>query len=70
MKDQSSWHPLLKLAKCETKKMSLESYKLRVTMMSALGHFDFLQFGIPRWPPSAVTKYSTEHEIDNISITG
>ena len=30
--------------------------------------FFFLQFGITRWPPFAVTKNITEHENDNISI--
>ena len=30
---------------------------------------NFLQFGIPRWPPFAVTKNSIEHENDNIPIT-
>ena len=29
----------------------------------------FLQFGIPRWPPFAVTNNSAEHENDNILIT-
>ena len=50
-------------------KLSMQSYQLCVTMMFAFGRFDFLQFGIPRWQPSAITNNSTEHEIDNISIT-
>ena len=28
-----------------------------------------LQFGIPRWLPSALTKNSTKYEIDKVSIT-
>ena len=28
----------------------------------------FLQLGIQRWRPSAITKNSTKHEIDNVSI--
>ena len=31
--------------------------------------FDFLKFGSPRGPPSSITKNSTKHENDNISVT-
>ena len=37
--------------------------------ISCVKPFWFLQFGIPRWPPFAVTKKSTERENGNISIT-
>ena len=38
-------------------------------MIFARGHFEFLQFGVPRWLPSAITYNSTEPEMDNILIT-
>ena len=35
--------------------------------VSYIKPFDFLQFGIPRWPPFAVIKGSVEHENDNLN---
>ena len=37
--------------------------------VSCMKPFDFSQFGVPRWPPFAIIKNSTEHENDSISIT-
>ena len=37
--------------------------------VSCMKRFDFLQFGIPRCLPFAITKNSTVHENDNISVT-
>ena len=37
--------------------------------VSSIKSFWFFAFGIPRWPPFAVTNNSAEHENDNILIT-
>ena len=37
--------------------------------VSCISSFDFLQFGIPRWQPFAVTKNSAECENGNISVS-
>ena len=39
--DQSSWLPLLKIAKCETKKISMEWYQLCVTLVLAWSQLIF-----------------------------
>ena len=46
----------------------MESYQLCVPMILA-ANLICLQFGIPRWLPSAVIKNSTKHENDYILVT-
>ena len=61
-------HLLLKIAKCDTEKSSMELFQLFVTIIFAWSNFEFWKFCVPRWLPSAVTKNSTKHENGNISI--
>ena len=58
-----------KKEECEIEKIWMESYQLWVTVILGWNQFEFLRFGIPRWPIFASYYKEHKHENDNISIT-
>ena len=65
--DQSRWLPLLKYKNVTQRKSHWNRTNFISQWLLHEANISFL-FGIPRWPPSAVTKIRTKRETDNISV--